>query len=84
MIGGIDPGLSGALFFLDPDAPGAGEAFAMRRLVGPAPVDAWPGSPLRSGVLNGPRAYCHDPDGTVLEFIDLTNYSPVRAGGRPI
>jgi hypothetical protein len=26
-------------------------------------------------VVNGPRAYFHDPDGTVLEFIDLTSYS---------
>ena len=26
----------------------------------------------QGGVLNGPRAYFHDPDGTVLEFIDLT------------
>jgi hypothetical protein len=24
---------------------------------------------------NGPRAYFHDPDGTVLEFIDLTSYA---------
>ena len=31
----------------------------------------------QGGVLNGPRAYFHDPDGTVLEFIDLTSY-----GGR--
>jgi lactoylglutathione lyase len=29
----------------------------------------------QSGVLNGPRAYFHDPDGTVLEFIDLTSYA---------
>ena len=28
--------------------------------------------------INGPRAYFHDPDGTVLEFIDLTSYA-----GRP-
>jgi hypothetical protein len=26
-------------------------------------------------VLNGPSAYFHDPDGTVLEFIDLTSYA---------
>jgi catechol 2,3-dioxygenase-like lactoylglutathione lyase family enzyme len=32
----------------------------------------------RGGVLNGLRAYFHDPDGTVLEFIDLTSYA-----GRP-
>lgn len=28
----------------------------------------------QGGVVNGPRAYFHDPDGTVLEFIDLTSY----------
>jgi len=33
----------------------------------------------QGGVLNGPRAYFHDPDGTVLEFIDLTSYSGARA-----
>ena len=33
----------------------------------------------QGGVLNGPRAHFHDPDGTVLEFIDLTSY----AGRRP-
>jgi catechol 2,3-dioxygenase-like lactoylglutathione lyase family enzyme len=27
------------------------------------------------GIVNGPRAYFHDPDGTVLEFIDLTSYA---------
>jgi hypothetical protein len=29
----------------------------------------------QGGVLNGPRAYFHDPDDTVLEFIDLTSYA---------
>jgi len=29
----------------------------------------------QGGVVNGPRAYFRDPDGTVLEYIDLTNYS---------
>jgi hypothetical protein len=27
------------------------------------------------GVLNGPRAYFHDSDGSMLEFVDLTNYA---------
>jgi catechol 2,3-dioxygenase-like lactoylglutathione lyase family enzyme len=27
------------------------------------------------GVVNGPRAYFNDPDGTVLEFIRLTGYA---------
>ena len=29
----------------------------------------------QGGVVNGPRAYFHDPDGTVLEFIELTGYA---------
>jgi len=32
----------------------------------------------RGGVINGPRAYFHDPDGTVLEFIDLTGYAGAK------
>ena len=32
----------------------------------------------QGGVINGPRAYFRDPDGTVLEFIDLTSYSGAR------
>jgi hypothetical protein len=32
----------------------------------------------QGGVVNGPRAYFHDPDGTVLEFIDLTSYAGNR------
>jgi catechol 2,3-dioxygenase-like lactoylglutathione lyase family enzyme len=33
----------------------------------------------QGGVVNGPRAYFHDPDGTVLEFIDLTSYAGAPA-----
>jgi len=29
----------------------------------------------QGGVINGRRAYFHDPDGNVLEIIDLTSYS---------
>ena len=29
----------------------------------------------QGGVVNGPRAYFNDPDGTVLEFIELTSYA---------
>jgi glyoxylase I family protein len=29
----------------------------------------------QGGTVNGPRAYFHDPDGNVLEIIDLTSYS---------
>lgn len=29
----------------------------------------------RGGVVNGPRAYFRDPDGTCLEYIDLTSYA---------
>jgi catechol 2,3-dioxygenase-like lactoylglutathione lyase family enzyme len=32
----------------------------------------------QGGVLNGPRAYFHDPDGTVLELIDLTSHAGSR------
>jgi catechol 2,3-dioxygenase-like lactoylglutathione lyase family enzyme len=32
----------------------------------------------QGGAVNGPRAYFHDPDGTVLEFIDLTSYTGNR------
>jgi catechol 2,3-dioxygenase-like lactoylglutathione lyase family enzyme len=32
----------------------------------------------QGGLVNGPRAYFHDPDGTVLEFIDLTSYAGAR------
>lgn len=28
----------------------------------------------QGGVVNGPRIYFRDPDGTVLEFINLTSY----------
>ena len=33
----------------------------------------------QGGVVNGPRAYFHDPDGTVLEFIDLTSYAGTQS-----
>ena len=29
----------------------------------------------QGGSVNGPRAYFHDPDGNVLEIIDLTSYA---------
>lgn len=32
----------------------------------------------QGGVVNGPRAYFRDPDGTVLEYIDLTSYTGNR------
>ena len=35
----------------------------------------------QGGVVNGPRAYFRDPDGTVLEYIDLTSYSGAAEGG---
>lgn len=33
----------------------------------------------RDGVVDGPRAYFEDPDGNVLEIIDLTRYAGVAA-----
>ncbi len=32
----------------------------------------------QGGVVNGPRAYFRDPDGTVLEYIDLTSYAGAK------
>lgn len=34
----------------------------------------------QGGVVNGPRVYFRDPDGTVLEFINLTSYANQGAG----
>ena len=34
----------------------------------------------QGGVVNGPRVYFRDPDGTVLEFINLTSYVTQRGG----
>jgi catechol 2,3-dioxygenase-like lactoylglutathione lyase family enzyme len=34
----------------------------------------------QGGTVNGPRAYFRDPDGTVLEYIDLTSYVTARRG----
>ena len=34
----------------------------------------------QGGVVNGPRVYFRDPDGTVLEFIDLTSYVTEKGG----
>ena len=35
----------------------------------------------QGGVVNGPRIYFRDPDGTVLEFINLTSYVTDPAHG---
>ncbi len=32
----------------------------------------------QGGAVNGPRAYFHDPDGNVLEIINLTSYKGTR------
>lgn len=32
----------------------------------------------QGGIVNGPRAYFRDPDGTVLEFINLTSYAGAK------
>ena len=34
----------------------------------------------QGGAVNGPRAYFHDPDGNVLEIIDLTSYKGAAGG----
>lgn len=38
-------------------------------------VDVFFEEDRQGGVVNGPRAYFHDPDGNVLEIIDLTSYA---------
>ena len=38
-------------------------------------VDVFFEEDRQGGVVNGPRAYFHDPDGNVLEIIDPTSYS---------
>jgi glyoxylase I family protein len=35
----------------------------------------------QGGVVNGPRAYFRDPDGTVLEYIDRTSYGGDKLRG---
>ena len=32
----------------------------------------------QGGIVNGPRAYFRDPDGTMLEYIDLTSYAGAK------
>jgi glyoxylase I family protein len=38
-------------------------------------VDVFFEEDREGGVVNGPRAYFRDPDGTCLEYIDLTSYA---------
>jgi len=38
-------------------------------------VDVFFEEDRQGGVVNGPRIYFRDPDGTVLEFINLTSYN---------
>jgi len=42
-------------------------------------VDVFFEEDRRGGIVNGPRAYFRDPDGTVLEYIDLTSYAGEKA-----
>jgi catechol 2,3-dioxygenase-like lactoylglutathione lyase family enzyme len=37
-------------------------------------IDVFLEEDRQNGAVNGPRAYFHDPDGNVLEIIDLTSY----------
>ncbi len=43
-------------------------------------VDVFFEEDRQGGVVNGPRAYFRDPDGTVLEYIDLTGYMGADGG----
>ena len=47
------------------------ESVAELKRLGIAGIDE---EDMRGGVVNGPRTYFHDPDGNVLEIIDLTSY----------
>jgi glyoxylase I family protein len=42
-------------------------------------VDVFFEEDRQGGVVNGPRCYFRDPDGTVLEYIDLTSYSGAKS-----
>ena len=42
-------------------------------------VDVFFEEDRQGGVVNGPRAYFRDPDGTCLEYIDLTSYAGAKA-----
>jgi catechol 2,3-dioxygenase-like lactoylglutathione lyase family enzyme len=41
-------------------------------------VDVFFEEDRRGGVIDGPRAYFRDPDGTTLEFINRTAYGPAK------
>lgn len=41
-------------------------------------VDVFFEEDREGGVVNGPRAYFRDPDGTVLEYIALTSYAGAK------
>lgn len=43
-------------------------------------VDVFFEEDRQGGVVNGPRAYFRDPDGTCLEYIVLTSYSGAGTG----
>ena len=43
-------------------------------------VDVFFEEDRQGGAVNGPRAYFHDPDGNVLEIINLTSYKGDPAG----
>lgn len=41
-------------------------------------VDVFSEEDRRGGVIDGPRVYFRDPDGTALEFINRTAYGPAE------
>lgn len=43
-------------------------------------VDVFFEEDRQGGAVNGPRAYFHDPDGNVLEIINLTSYKGDETG----
>jgi catechol 2,3-dioxygenase-like lactoylglutathione lyase family enzyme len=49
-------------------------AEAVRKLQAADSIEYLYEEDMQGGAVNGPRAYFHDPDGNVLEIIDLTSY----------
>ena len=56
-------------FIVDPD-----DYENARRDLAANGVDVFFEEDRQGGAVNGPRAYFHDPDGNVLEIINLTSY----------
>jgi len=61
-------------FIVDPD-----EYDAAKEQLKASGVEVFFEEDRQGGAVNGPRAYFHDPDGNVLEIINLTGYKGENA-----